>query len=350
MEGALWTGRKGVEPRIGGMMPPPEEHPRQHRQHIIVVWMILLALLVGAFATTVLVLNNTIFSASGFANSYLSALQRHDLDEALSTPGVLGSSIAKNDLLVPAALGSLDHIRMVSDVNEGAGIHTVTFEFELDGIAGRSVFQIQSTGHRLGLFDTWSFLQSPMAILAITPLHDARFTVNGVGLVSGAGPGSPVPYQVLIPGRYVLDHESRYLEAESVAVMALTPGTINRVSVDVRASAGFVEQVQDEVNGFLDDCTTQTVLFPTGCPFGQELSNRVVSTPVWSMASYPEVTIEPGPEQGTWVIPNAQGAAHLTVDVRSLFDGTLSTFDEDVPFTLNWVLTIDGDQVDIRAQ
>lgn len=332
------------------MMPPPEESPRQQRQHTIVVWTILLALLVGAFATAVLVLNSTLFSAGGFAGSYLAALQRHDLDEALSTPGVLGSSIAKNDLLVPAALGALDDIRMVSDVDEGAGVHTVTFEFELDDIAGHSVFQIQSTGHRLGLFETWSFLESPMAILAITPLHDARFAVNGVELVSGAGPGSPVPYQVLTPGRYVFDHESRYLEAQEVAVLATTPGTINRVSVDVRASASFVEQVQDEVNGFLDDCTTQTVLFPTGCPFGQELANRVESTPVWSMASYPEVTIEPGPEQGTWVIPNAQGAAHLTVDVRSLFDGTLSTFDEDVQFALSWILTIDGDQVDIRAQ
>lgn len=332
------------------MMPPPEEHPRQQRQHIIVVWTVLLALLVGAFATAVLAVNSSIFSAGGFVGSYLAALQRHDLDEALSTPGVLGSSIAKNDLLVPAALGSLGDIRMVSDVDEGAGIHTVTFEFELDGRPARSTFQVQSTGHRLGLFDTWSFLESPMAILAITPLHDARFAVNGVPLMSGAGPGSPVPYQVLTPGRYVLDHESRYLEAQAADVMVTTPGAINRVSVDVRARASFVEQVQDEVNSFLDDCTTQTVLFPTGCPFGQELANRVESTPAWSMATYPKVTIEPGPEQGTWVIPNAQGAAHLTVDVRSLFDGTLSTFDEDVPFALSWILTIDGDQIDIRAQ
>jgi hypothetical protein len=332
------------------MIPPPEEPLRQHPQHIVVVWVILLALLVGAFASAVLVLNNTVFSAGGFAGSYLAALQRHDLNEALATPGVLGSSIAKSDLLVPEALGELGDIRLVSDVDEGAGVHTVTFEFELDGVDRRSVFQVQSTGHRLGLFETWSFLQSPMAILAVTPLHDAAFSVNGVGLVSGAGPGSPVPYQVLTPGKYVLDHTSRYLEAEPVTVVVTSPGTINRVSVDIRASESFVEQVQDEVDSFLDECTTQTVLFPTGCPFGQELSNRVESTPEWSMARYPTVTIEPGPDQGTWVIPNAQGAAHLTVDVRSLFDGTLSTFDEDVPFALSWILTIEGDQVDIRAQ
>ncbi len=332
------------------MMPPPEEPLREHRHHTVVIWAVLLAFLIGAFATTVLVLNSTVFSAGGFVRSYLSALQRHDLGEALTTPGVLGSTVARNDLLVPEALGELGDIRLVSDVDEGAGFHTVTFEFELGGVPARSTFQLQSTGHRFGVFDSWSFVRSPMAILAVTPLQDARFTVNGVSVVSGAGPGSPVPYQVLTPGRYVLDHTSRYLEAEPVAVQVTSPESVNRVTVDVRASAEFVAQVQKEVDGFLDDCTTQTVLFPTGCPFGQDLANRVESTPIWSMTTYPTVTIEPGPDQGTWVIANAQGAAHLKVDVRSLFDGTLSTFDEDVPFALNWMLTITGDQVDIRAQ
>lgn len=332
------------------MVSPPEDRPHPPRQYTVVVWAILFALLVGAFATTVLVLNGTVFSAGGFAGSYLAALQRHDLDEALSTPGVLGSTVARNDLLVPAALGGLDDIRLISDVDEGAGVHSVTYGYDLDGVAGRSTFQVESTGHRLGLFTTWSFLQSPMAILVVTPLHDASFSVNGLDLLSGAGPGSPVPYQVLTPGKYVLDHESTYLEAQAVTVPVTTPGSITRASVDVRARASFVEQVQKEVDDFLDECTTQTVLFPTGCPFGQDLANRVESAPAWSMASYPKVAIEPGPEPGTWIIPSAQGAAHLVVEVRSLFDGTLSTFDEDVPFALSWILTIDGGQVDIRAE
>jgi hypothetical protein len=36
------------------------------------------------------------------------------------------------------------------------------------------------------------------------------------------------------------------------------------------------------------------------------------------------------------------------VEVRSLFDGSLSTFDEDIPFGVSWVMTISGDRVDIR--
>lgn len=332
------------------MVSPPEDPPRHSRGHTLVIWGVLLALLIGAFAATTAILNATVFSAGGFVSSYLSALQRHDLGEALTTPGVLGATGTESDLLVPRALGGIDEIRLVSDVDQGAGIHLVTYEFELDGRPGNSTFQVESTGPRLGFFATWSFLQSPMTVLRVTPLHDASFSVNGVEVVSPAGANNQVAYQVLAPGLYVVDHESRYLEADAVPVAVTSPGSVTPVTVDIRASARFVEQVQKEVDDFLDDCTTQTVLFPTGCPFGQELSNRVVSTPAWSMARYPEVTIEPGPQPGTWVIPNAQGAAHLTVDVQSLFDGTQSTFDEDVQFALSWVLTIDGDQVDIRAQ
>lgn len=332
------------------MVSPPEDHPRHSQGHTIVIWAVLLALLVGAFAATVAILNNTVFSAGGFVGSYLSALQRHDLGEALTTPGVFGSDRAESDLLVPEALGPLDDIRLVSDEDQGAGIHLVTYEFELSGTAGSSSFQVQSTGPRLGFFSTWAFMQSPMAVLTITPLHDSAFSVNGVDVVSAAGPNNQAAYLVLAPGLYVVDHESRFLEADAVPVAVTRPSSVTPVTVDIRASAQFVEQVQKEVDDFLDDCTTQTVLFPTGCPFGQELSNRVVSTPVWSMARYPEVVIEPGTEPGTWAIPNAPGAAHLVVDVQSLFDGTQSTFDEDVPFALSWVLTIDGDQVDIAAK
>ena len=68
------------------------------------------------------------------------------------------------------------------------------------------------------------------------------------------------------------------------------------------------------------------------------------------MAQYPTIAIEPGNTPGTWLIPEAQGAAHLKVDVRSLFDGTLSTFDEDVPFSLTWVMTFSGNSISIDPQ
>ena len=118
--------------------------------------------------------------------------------------------------------------------------------------------------------------------------------------------------------------------------------------LNIFASQKFVDEVQKQVDVFLDDCATQQVLFPTGCPFGQSIVNQVVSAPTWSMITYPSVAIEPGNDPGTWIVPVTQGAAHLTVDVRSLFDGSRSRFDDDVPFGLSWVMTINGSRIDIQ--
>lgn len=328
---------------------PAEESSVRVQRRTLALWLGLLGALVAAFAGTVLILNATLFSASGFAGSYLSALQRHDVDGALATPGVVGLGKFGTELLDPAALGELDAIRLVSDRDEGNGRHRLSYELELGGTKARTTFEVQYTGVRLGLFSTWSFAKSPLSVLRVTPLHDASFTVNGVTITSGGGPNASSDHQVLTPGLYTVAHRSPYLTADPVPVAATAGETVIPTTVDIRANDDFVSLIQKQVDDFLDECTTQEVLFPTGCPFGQELANRVESTPVWSMTDYPSISIEPGAEPGTWVVPETAGAAHLTVEVRSLFDGSLSTFDEDVAFSVHWVMRLDGSRVDIQA-
>ncbi len=328
---------------------------RPHRfalplRHVVVIWLVLLVIIIGAFAATVGALNSTVFSAGGFVGSYLSALQRHDVQEALTTPGVLGVAKAGTQLLEPAALGTLDDITQLGDDNLGAGLHLVSYGYTIDGTAASSSFQVQYQGTRLGIFSTWSFEESPIGVLRVTPLHAAEFAVNGISLASAAGPSEPTNLQVLTPGKFTLTHKSTYLEAQPVSVMVTQGSTVTGAQLDIMANADFVATVQSQVNSFLDNCTKQTVLFPTGCPFGQELSNRVESVPAWSIAQYPTIAIEPANTPGTWLIPEAQGAAHLKVDVRSLFDGTLATFDQDVPFSLTWAMTFSGDNISIDPQ
>ncbi len=329
--------------------PEPISHGLPLR-HVAVIWLVLLVAIVGAFAAIVMMLNSTVYSAGGFVGSYLSALQRHDVKEALTTPGVVGVAESATQLLDARALGTLEDIQLVSDENLGTGLHLVIFEYSINGTPGSSSYQVQYSGDRLGFFSTWSFVQSPIGILQVTPLHAAAFEVNGIPVVSADGPSEPQSLQVLTPGSFELTHESTYLEAQPVTVLITKGSGLTSARLDIEANDEFVSTVQTLVNEYLDECTTQTVLFPTGCPFGQELSNRVEGIPEWSMASYPEITIVPGSTAGAWLIPETPGAAHLTVEVRSLFDGTLSTFDEDVQFALSWVMTFSGDSISINAQ
>ena len=145
-----------------------------------------------------------------------------------------------------------------------------------------------------------------------------------------------------MPGEYTFGHESSFLTAAPQLIVAVTPGSQLTATIDVQANDHFVEQVQAKVDDYLDECATQEVLFPTGCPFGQAIENRVISTPEWSIVEYPEVQVEPGEEFDTWTVPTASGTAHLVVDVQSLFDGSVSTFDEDVAFEVDYLITFTG--------
>jgi len=208
-------------------------------------------------------------------------------------------------------------------------------------VHNQSTYEIEPATNVLGVFSGWSFVTAPVAVMHVSVLGDARFTANGTDLVSPT-PNAPAPYLVFTPSSFVLDHVSNFLEANDVTVTATEPGASIPTAVDVRANEKFVAAVQAEVNSALDECATQEVLQPTGCPFGQAIRNRIITTPAWSIAAYPAVTIEQGANL-QWKMPATPGAAHLVVDVRSIYDGSVSTFDEDVPFQVGFTITLLSD-------
>jgi hypothetical protein len=298
-------------------------------------WLIAVGIAVLAAAGTVAVLNATTFGASSFVRVYLDALARDDVADALTLPGVhpstSGADAPSAALLHDGTLAGLRDIRITGDEDRD-GVHLITVDWTVPQGSGTSSFQIERIGTRFGLFPEWGFAVSPMATIALTVAHDPRFTVNGVDEVSGVRANTPVSYAVLVPGVYSFGHSSRYLTAVPDVVVADTVNQTLRATVDTQANTAFVATVSSLVNNTLRECATQKVLFPTGCPFGQSVDDRVSSTPAWSIVAQPQLAIVPGTAFGSWAIPAAPGTAHLRVGVTSLFDGSASTFDQDVPF------------------
>ncbi len=304
-------------------------------------WFVAFALTVAAGGGTVVGLNATVFGPGDFVRVYLDALARGDAESALALPGVDAAG-ADDLLLEDDVLTGLTGIRQVSDDTLGGDRHRVTFTWTAPDGDGTTAFEVERVGTRLGLFPEWGFAESPVATLSLDVLHDPRFTVNGIRHSTGRETEGAVEYAVLVPGSYVLGHASTFLRASEGTVLADEVGAMLDAVVDVQAGPGFATAIGEEVHAHLDQCATQQVLFPTGCPFGQTITNRVVSDPVWTIAAYPELEIRPGPEFGTWVAGPTAATAHLVVDVKSLFDGSVSTFDEDVVFEVSYTVTIDG--------
>ncbi|MDQ4138178.1 MAG: hypothetical protein M3116_04950 [Actinomycetota bacterium] len=306
---------------------------------IVGTWAALLALFMVSFALVVVSLNATLFSAGGLARSYLEALARHDVPGALELAGV--SPTERDVLLDRDALGRLTDIRQHSDEQLPDGTHRVEFEYRTDAGPGRTAFLMEPAGTRFGVFGAWRFAEPPLAQVELTVLHDSRFDVNGLQVVGAAN--EPRTYRVFAPGSYEFGHDTTYLEAPPVKLAVTEPGTVREARIDVAANEHFVEEVQRELDRYLDGCAKQRVLLPTGCPFGKQVANRIESEPVWAMSEYPPVTLVPAEEPGTWLMPPTDAAARLQVDIRSLFDGTVTHFDEDVPFIVSYLITFQAD-------
>jgi hypothetical protein len=313
-------------------------------------WLALCGLLVVAFIATVVILNSTVYSASGFVSSYLSAIDRHDISGALAMPGVTLPSGGSRVLLRSDAVVAAENVRLVSDATGPDGRHTLVYSSGSGATAHSTTFTVERSGTLLALFSGWRFAASPVATLAVTPEHAASVIVNGLAFIPSGGANTATKFLALAPSQFTLSHRSTYLAAKKTTVVVGQPGGIVDAKVNVQATAAFVHEVQKQLDAYLAMCVTQKVLLPTGCPMGEQIDDRIQDTPAWSMVTNPMVTIVPGTDANTWQVPRASARAHLVVTVKSIFDGTVSTFDRDVPFTVSYLVTIRGDGSLLIAQ
>ena len=229
-------------------------------------WLVVFAILIGGFVASIAALNADLYSAHGFVRTYLDALARKDSAAALAIDGVAVEGT--DDLLTDDSLSDLTALTLVRDTQNADGTHTVVYDYAIGGEAGRSEFHVQHSGTRFGVFNDWSFVASPISTIAVSVANDNRFDVNGTELDEAGA------YLVFTPGLYVVGHTSTFLEAEPAPVAMIEPGTIVDAAITVQANDAFISTVQDEVDGYLQDCAAQKVLQPTGCPFGRPITIR----------------------------------------------------------------------------
>ena len=198
----------------------------------------------------------------------------------------------------------------------------------------------------LGVAPTWRFVRSPLALMDVSVKGSMIFEVNGFELdkrqVSPDGvdadPLAPVALLVFSPGIYSVSVDTKVSATRGVAVLSDSP--LANVPVDLQAFAtpAFVKVVQERVEQFLTSCATQEVLQPTACPFGFVVQDRIVSPPTWAIVSQPKISVVP--DGAGWGIPATEAVAHIEVEIRSLFDGSVRQVSEDVPFIMSGSIAV----------
>jgi len=304
------------------------------------------AVLVGAFVLAVVILNQTVYGPAGFVKGYLDALVRKDAKAALALAGPSPSSSALDDLLTPEVMADLTDLDVRLDPDTtglATGHRIVHVAFRADGVPGEAAFEVEDDGRILGLFDRWAFTDSPLMQVDLTVLHAREFSANGVERVT-PDTDADATYLAFAPGAVTFASSTTYTEAVPQSVMLDRPGRVVDVQLVAYADAALIELAAAQAQQYLDACAAQPVLFPANCPFGQDVADRIArgSSPHWSITEYPSIALQPTSTLGQWRVVPAGGVAHLQARIRSIYDGSVSPLDVDVPFTIGYLATFVG--------
>lgn len=312
-------------------------------------------LLLAAIAAGSAAIYREFYSPSAFVERYVGLLESGRAADALAIPGVAVDSTeleaaglpvtASEALLRTAAMAALSDVAVVSEVTDPDGTTQVSITYRAGAYEGTTTFSVQRTGS-IGLAPTWSFARSPLALMDLSVSGSMTFEVNGFTIDkrqvspdgADADPAAPVALLVFSPGIYSVSVDTAIASTPGVAVLSDSPLANVPVSVQAQPTQEFVDVVQQRVEEFLTACATQEVLQPTACPFGYTVQDRIVSPPTWSIAQQPTIGVEP--DGAGWSIPATEAVAHIAVDIRSLFDGSIDSVSEDVPFLVSGSIEI----------
>ncbi|MGA1446471.1 MAG: hypothetical protein ACO32G_02445 [Pontimonas sp.] len=287
----------------------------------------LLALgVVALWLLTVLALNLTLFSATSFVTSYLKALESSDYGLAASHAG-----LTRAPQILPLASEALENPRIVGTSSLPTGELVIQADYELGDDTHSTVFVVTGGEPILWFFDTWRFSRQPLANLQFAVIGDERVSVNGTDLDVG-DLGVPPRTTVLVPGIYSSSLDTEWVQAEPVVSVMTEVGAPAGVRLVVSPTNALMENTTGALEAYLDGCAAQAVLQPAECPFGVSISDRVVGAVQWTILDYPEIDLRLSADRATWTMVAESGGAEVTVQVQSLFDGSITEFRDTEEF------------------
>lgn len=284
---------------------------------------------VAAWLATVLIFNLTLFSATGHVTSYLRALESENFGLAANRAG-----LTETPKPTPLLGAGVENPRVLGAAVLANGDVAVQTEYEISGTTESTVFVVEPAEPVLFLFTQWRFAQAPVASLEFSVIGDNRVSVNSADLAI-TRLGVPPRVTVLVPGRYEASLVTEWLESKVATATVFDVGSTTPLRLRLEPTARLLDTTTDAVEQFFDDCVNQKVLQPVGCPFGVTVDDRVVGNPEWKILDYPTVALALGGDRASWSMAATGGMAQVSIQVQSLFDGTIDQRTEEIPFTLS---------------
>ena len=315
----------------------------------VVAGALVVALVGGAIVVTQL--NSRMFGPEAVAEKYFSELSDGDADGALRLADVNvpaeQRTLLTNDVLSAAAALPQDVSIEDSEVSDGTA--SVDVSYDIGGSKNSVTLTLRKTGKKAVFFDDWRLQAPDLHSLSVGAPGLDTVKVNGIDVPTGEG-GVELP---AFPALYTvgLAEASEFVEAAEVQSRVFFTGADDGgdgepAALVAEPTDAFRSEVDSQVKTLIDTCAAKTDAEPDGCPFASsEASYRDdVGNIVWSVESYPSVTVSGADSYGDYygdssqgdggesawsVTSDTAGEALVTGTYKDYFDDT-ETFDESV--------------------
>jgi hypothetical protein len=282
------------------------------------------------FAVVIAILNATVYTPEATVMRYLSALgDGRGADVESIVWGSNGSLI--DDIRLPTDAAERPRDPEIIDTYRTAGLVVVTVRVVLDGRAVESQLTVERDASWTPLA-TWRFVDPPIATVQIESTLGSGASVNGVRANAEGF--------AYVPSIATIAAPSRWFDAEPQKILLDSLSRDYSLAIELIPSTPLIDDMGAAVRDYLDACAAQKTLVPKKCPFAGFTSEAIADGPVWSIGTYPALSI--AVKDGDWFV-SGKGTAELSVSLVDFATEKTVKYSEVIPYTIEGTIAgLDG--------
>lgn len=312
------------------------------------LWLILLVLAMAAAWITVSLVNKYMYGPETDVRAYFENIREGNGGRALGLLNAEAAPEADAVLLdgepLARATETLEDLE-VATVSRNSDEAVVRADFTLDGQSHSSEYRLVPVDTQWGFFTVWGFEESDLPAVSVSLPGADSADLNGA---SAALPDSEQDFAAFPPGVYSASYASRWVDTEPASVVLADEAQKESIELKATPSEALETEVSEQIAADLANCTEQSTLYPTDCPFSYEFDGRVEGDVTWSIAKQPDPAITIGADGAKdWAMASAPGTAEVSFTSVDLFDGSTEKVTESVPFTYDGDLDVTDEDVKV---
>ncbi|PQZ96390.1 hypothetical protein CQ018_03795 [Arthrobacter sp. MYb227] len=314
---------------------------------VAAIWAATLVLLAVAAVSVITLVNHKVFGPGQLVKQLHAQLVAGDGAKAL---GLLQATVPKGNALLLDGPGLRAASADIRDFTIGspesiAGTENtvvVPTSYTVHGVEQHTNYQLRSTGRQWLFFDQWEFVPSTLPTVQISANTTNEVSINSLPAPLTKG-SAVVP--VFAPAVINTGFKTPHFAASSrglVVTDLAAKGT--KVKLRTEPTKTLLDEVNKQINTYLDTCASQQVLMPANCPMSYSTSARVHSDSIhWSILDYPSAEVVS--YDGGWVLKPLTVKTHLDLTEQNLRTGAYTEKSVDDSFGFTAVLKVSTTKV-----